>query len=296
MRKKVFSNGFIPIIPIPLLYPEFIDETEVIINGYDLDAMEPFISSDGEYLFFNSLNDRINTSLYYAIKTNDTNFIFAGEVSGVNGTASHLDAVASMDINNIFYFVSTRNYPAVFDNLQTGQFDNEFDNGANGTVTNIKPVTGNFNIHLPGWLIMDAEINKDGNMLYYVNARFSGQPFPDEAKLGIAVKQDSLFNKLNSSDDVLKNINNPDYLVYAPSISSDGKELYFTRIKKGTFTTEIYVSVRADEKGVFSLPKIIKIPGNVVEAPTLTEDRERLYYHKKLSIDGKFHIFTMARE
>jgi hypothetical protein len=34
-----------------ILYPEFTDETEVIINGYDSDTMEPFITKDGNFLF-----------------------------------------------------------------------------------------------------------------------------------------------------------------------------------------------------------------------------------------------------
>jgi hypothetical protein len=250
--------------------------------------MEPFITRDGNFLFFNSLNDGINTSLYYAIRSNDTIFNYIGEISGVNGTSSHLDAVASMDMQNVFYFVSTRNYPTVFENFQTGHF-------SNGSVKNINPVMGSFYIYSPGWLIMDAEISKDGNLFYYVNAKFSGQLLPDEAKLGFAIKQDPLFVKSNLSDSILKNINNSDYLVYAPSSSSDGKELYFTRMKKGTLITEICVSVRNNINEIFSNPRIIDIKGNVVEACTLTDDGKRLYFHKKLD-DGKYHIFSMKRK
>jgi hypothetical protein len=34
---------------IEVTYPEFADETEVIINGYNRDAMEPFISKDDSF-------------------------------------------------------------------------------------------------------------------------------------------------------------------------------------------------------------------------------------------------------
>ncbi len=270
-------------------YPEFIDETEVIIDGCNTDMMEPFITKDGSFLFFNSLNDGINTSLFYATKVDDTHFVFQGEISGVNGATPHLDAVASMDKNNIFYFISTRNYPDVIENCQTGKFNNS-------EVKDIQPVKGNFYISSPGWIIMDAEISKDGNILYYTNSYFNGNILPNKSMIGIAEKKDSLFNKIVLSDNMLRNVNDPDYLIYAPSSSSDGKELYFTRIKKGTYTTEICVSVRSDKNGVFSKAKKIEISGNNVEAPTLIDDGKRLYYHKKLSADGKYHIFTMERK
>ncbi len=271
-----------------IAYPEFTDETEVIINGCDSDTMEPFITKDGNFLFFNSLNDGVHTSLYYAVKVNDTQFAFRGEISGVNGTGPHLDAVASLDVHHNFYFVSTRNYPRVFENYQTGVF-------AQGAVTNARSVPGNFYIRSPGWIIMDAEISRDGSVLYYVNAHFTGTALPDQSRLGIAEKNASVFKKISLSDNILSNVNDPRYLVYAPAIASDGKELYFTRIKKGTLTTEICVSVRLRNNAAFSTPKKIEISGNNVEAPTLTDDGRRLYYHKQLGIDGKYHIFTQKR-
>jgi hypothetical protein len=273
---------------IPVSYPEFMDETEVIIEGYNNDAMEPFISKDENFLFFNSLNAGDSTSLYYATKINDTFFNFEGRIGGVNGQFPHLDAVASMDINNVFYFVSTRNYPDVFENYQTGEFDN-------GVVTELGCVIGDFYIYEPGWLIMDAEINGHGDLLYYVNAKFSGNSLPDEARLGVAEKKDYMFEKLDDSDDIFRNINNFGCLVYAPCISSSGNELYFTRMIKGTFVTQICVSVRSDTSITFSVPQIIEIEGTSVEAPSLTEDGERLYYHKRLG-DNKYHIFMVRRE
>ena len=248
--------------------------------------MEPFVTRDGNCLFFNSLNDGINTSLYYATKVTDTFFELQGEITGVNGTPPHLDAVASMDMQNEFYFVSTRNYPTVYENLQTGHFNN-------GIVTDVNPVKGDFYIKSPGWIVMDVEINKAGDVLYYVNAKFSGGSSPDEAIFGIALKDNSEFNKSSNSDYVLQNINNPDYLVYAACISSDGKEFFFTRIKKGILKTEICRSVRSNLNDPFSIPKVIKLSGDLIEAPTLTDDGKRLYFHKKLNKDGKHHIFTI---
>ena len=63
-------------------YPTFGNEINVTINGLTFDAMEPFISSNGNYLFFNNINNGINTKLYYATRVNDSTFNFVGELFG----------------------------------------------------------------------------------------------------------------------------------------------------------------------------------------------------------------------
>ncbi|MFD1615089.1 hypothetical protein [Gelatiniphilus marinus] len=120
------------------IYPSFGSEIEVTINGLTFDAMEPFISSDGNYLFFNNLNDGINTKLYYATKINDSTFNYVGELTGANQTTTpHLDAVADMDSNGNFYWTSTRNYPTELENLFHGTFNA-------GNVNGIGRVKGDF--------------------------------------------------------------------------------------------------------------------------------------------------------
>ncbi len=276
-----------PGAPAPA-YPLFIDEQAVSINGYDSHAMEPFISKDGSFLFFNSLNDAVDTSLYYARETNDTAFTLQGKIAGVNDPPPHLDAVASMDIDNVFYFISTRNYPAVIENVQSGLFNA-------GTVTGVAPAAGDFYISSPsGWIVMDAEISKDGNLIYFVNAKFGGQPLPDESRIGIAVRNGVSFTKDTSSEEILQNVNNAAYLVYAPCISPDGKELYFTRIGKGTAVSEICVSVRSGASGAFSAPRVLPISGDTPEAVSLTDDGGRIYYHKR-NAAGIYRIYTMRR-
>lgn len=94
------------------IFPSFGSEIDVTINGLSFDAMEPFISSSGDYLFFNNLNDGIDTKLYYATRLNDSTFNYIGELNGTNQvTPLHLDAVADMDSINNFYWTSTRDYP-----------------------------------------------------------------------------------------------------------------------------------------------------------------------------------------
>src|ERR1041385_146268 len=147
-------------------YPAFGNEIPVTINGLTFDAMEPSISADGNFLFFNSLNDGITTSLYYASRVNDSTFNYVGPLTGANETNTpRLDAVASSDSANDFFWVSLRNFPNQFDNYFHGTF-----NGSD--VVNIGRVHGTFYIYQQGWLIMDAAINYDETKLYYCNAYF----------------------------------------------------------------------------------------------------------------------------
>ncbi len=260
--------------PIPTFGPEI----PVTINGLTFDAMEPSISADGNHIFFNSINNGTTTSLFYATRVNDTTFTFSGALSGANQIVNpRLDAVASSDSANHFFWVSTRNYPNQFDNYFHGTF-----NGSN--ITNISRVHGTFYINSPGWLIMDAAINYTGNLLYFCNAHFNNcGPIPCEAKLGVAQKQnDSTFNKLSNSDVLMQYINDTSYVVYAPFITKNGMELYFTRILKSNLTqSEICVSYRTDLTSPFSPPIIIYASPLIPEAPTLTTDQSKMYYHKK---------------
>lgn len=281
-------------------YPTFGNETKVNITGLTFDAMEPFIAADGNTLFFNSLNAGGNTNLYYATRVNDSTFTYMGLLGGTHDTSSnHLDAVASLDSLNHFFWTSLRDYPAIMENLHKGVY-------ANGNVTDISRVYGNFNIYnfnYPfGWLIMDAAINHEGNFLYYCNARFdfsntSCVGVPCESKLGIAQKvNDSTFNKLANSDAIFGNINDTlNYILYAPQVSKNGLELYFTRLQKNTFNTEICVAVRSNLTDVFGLPAVIHANlGFLPEAASPTTDQQKIYYHQKDNI-GIFHIYLRYR-
>jgi hypothetical protein len=264
-------------------HPVFGAEKEVEILSLSFDAMEPFISPDGNTLFFNSLNSGGNTNLYYATKINDSCFQFIGQVNGTLDTSSnHLDAVASMDSLNNFFWISIREYPTIIENLHKGNY-------SSGHVTNIQRVYGDFYINLfqyPfGWIVMDACVSHSGEELYYCNAFFDFQnnSIPLKAQLGIAEKtNDSTFSKLAISDSILQNINDTNYLVYAPQLSKNGLELYYTRLLKNTFNTEICVAVRANKNDIFSSGFIIHSDlGYFPEAATLSSDDSILYYHQK---------------
>ena len=287
LKRAFFSLILITISPFAFsqTYPSFGPEKQVIINGLTFDAMEPFISPDENYLFFNNLNDGVNTKLYYATKVNDSTFNFVGELNGANQTTPpHLDAVADLDSLNNFYWTSTREYPTEFDNLFHGKFNGE-------NIFNIGRVHGDFYINAPGWLIMDHGISYDGQLLYFNNARFDGSNCmgPCETHIGVAKKEnDSTFIKLSNSDEILQKVNDPKYIYYAPCITRDNLELYYTRYLKGSITTstlfEVCVVVRNTSSDAFSSPHVLfsDVIANIIEAPTLTADNQIMYYHKKI--------------
>ncbi len=264
-------------------YPVFGAEKKVEILSLSFDAMEPFISPDGNTLFFNSLNSGGNTNLYYATKINDSCFQFIGQVNGTLDTsANHLDAVVSMDSLNNFFWVTSREYPTIMENLHTGNY-------YSGQVTNIQRVYGdfyvNFFLYPFGWIVMDACVSNSGEELYYCNAFFDFQnnSLPLKAQLGIAEKSnDSTFTKLLNSDSILQNINDTNYLVYAPQLSKNGLELYYTRLLKNTYNTEICLAVRANKNDVFGSGILIHSDlGYFPEAATLNSNESILYYHQK---------------
>ncbi len=262
---------------------EFSNPQKVTLNGYTGHAMEPFITRDDSALFFNSLNDGQDTSLYYATRVSDIEFTAQGKINGVNGTPPHLDAVASMTTGNRFYWVSTRDYPANFHNLMSGDY-------AAGTVTGISRVDGDFYIEIPGWIVMDAEVSPDGQNLYYVNAFFTGAPFPALSDIGVATLSGGSFIKLANTDGIMANVNTCDCLEYAPSISADGLELFFTRLKFSIGRVEILVAKRSSVTEPFGMPERINVQDGFVEAPSLSGDGKRLYYHYK---ENETHVIYM---
>jgi hypothetical protein len=100
----------------------YVDPEAVTIVGYSGSAMEPFISPDGRFLFFNNENDpAINTNLHFARRTGTRTFQYLGELPGVNSPS--LDAVPSIDSAGHFYFTTLRDYDRTGDSIYTGHFN-----------------------------------------------------------------------------------------------------------------------------------------------------------------------------
>ncbi len=271
---------------------EFTNERKVTITGYTDDAMEPFISKNGNYLFFNNHQGVNSKELYYAERVNDTTFEFKGEIQGVNST--FVDGNPTMDAQNNFYFISTRNIDTGIKTVFSGVFNN-------GIVTGLHEINGTINISTPYWINMGVEISKDGNTLFTSNAKFNiGENFPHEGNIRFAIKNGTEFNIPTNETDILVNINTDDAIEYAGEISSDELELFYSQVTLSNPPVfKLYYAKRAHQNGVFEKPIPITAPfkdnpNAFVEGPSLSDDGKRLYYHKLAN--SVFSIFMLSRE
>jgi hypothetical protein len=246
--------------------------------------MEPFISCDGRYLFFNNRNDPSEqTDLMLAERSGDGAFRFLGPLPGANAPPPALDGVPSLDVRGAVFFVSTRSYDQSLASLYMGDF-------REGRVEGVRLVPGNIARGQRGWLTMDAEISRDGERLYFANARFSGRNVPDESDLSVARLAAGAFTVAEDSVRLMASLNTS-ALEYAPSTSADGLEIFFTRLE-GSSTT-ILRAARADAAAAFGPPARVGGIEGFVEAPSLTCDGATLYFHR---LDGDvFRIYRAER-
>ena len=269
-----------------IINEEFSDPEKVTIKGYKGHAMEPFITRDGNYLFFNSLNDGEDTRLYYASRIDDATFKFIGEIAGANGKATHFDAVPSMDSEGRFYFISTRNYYRDYNNVYSGNF-------LDGRVYDLDLQPGNFYIAPPGWIVTDAEVSPDGELLYFANAQYTGGKVPDRADIGIARMSAGMFNVDKKLSGILKNVNTGDSLEFAPSVTGDGLELFFTRVDSCAGSSKLFLAKRNSISEPFHVPERISVLDGHAEAPSISHDKKTLYYHSM--DDSVYAIYKVSR-
>ncbi|WP_297694799.1 hypothetical protein [uncultured Eudoraea sp.] len=265
----------------------FGNEQSVSVQGYDSDIMEPFLSRDGTILLFNNLNqDIVNTDLHWALKIDDTTFDYQGIIEGIN--TPDLEAVASMDLNNTLYYVYTGAYFETLDALYTGIFNT-------GMVQDSDVVSGISRDEL-GWINFDAEISADGNTLYFVDGRFEQTSYPLEANLVIAKKTGNSFAREANSEAIFEAINT-DHLEYAPALSQNELEIYFTRLTLplgDNPEAKIYLSQRSSTDEPFGSPQLISEISGFVEGATLNSDDTAIYYHKK--VNDLFLLYYLEKE
>lgn len=254
----------------------------VRIASYTGEAMEPFVSRDGKFLFFNTRNDPgVDTNLHVAEVSFDGHFRHLGLLEGTQST--DLDAVATMSADGQFCFISPREYRRTLVSVFCGTFD--------GTkVVDAAPQTGLATARL-GRLIFDMEISADGRSMIYAEGGFSGKATPDDADLHLAKRGPNGFEPDPAGKRILARLNT-DALEYAPGLSADGLTLTFTRLE-GIWpfqTPSLFRATRARLNQPFGEPKRIAAIDGFVEGSTFGPDGA-LYYHKR--VDGRFQIWRL---
>lgn len=264
---------------------EFGSPVKVTVQGYIDDSMEPFLSRNGDILFFNNLNvPTVNTNIHWANRISDTVFEYKGEVIDIN--SAFLDGVPSMDMDNNLYFVSTRSYDVDFSTIYRSTF-------LNGTASNVSLV-GGISLNIGGWVNFDVEVSADGEFLYFVDGRFDASGGPYESDLVVARKSGGGFQRL-ADQSMLSKVNTTD-LEYAACISRNALELYFTRVEAAitaNSSPKIYVSTRSSIDVPFGEPSRIETISGFAEGPTLSSDDSILYYHQK---ENGTHALYMVRK
>jgi hypothetical protein len=265
---------------------EFSDPEPVVILGYAGDAMEPFISRDDRYLLFNNRNDpATNTDLFWAKNIDGKTFQFQGAIQDVNTPA--LEGVASLDRGGELYFISPRSYERTLSTVYHGHFDE-------GRVARVDLVQG-LTASRRGVVIFDAEISADGQRLYGVEGDLTGGPVPKWSRLFLAERKGGGgFERLAEGDRILASLNQG-AIQYAPCISVDGREIFFTRLSGVLLWrhTQILHATRASTSVPFGPPEPLESITGFVEGPSLSGDGRRLYFHKR---EGEhFRIWRVTR-
>ncbi len=251
----------------------------VRIEGYSGEAMEPFISRDGRFLFFNTRNDPgENTNIHFA-EWNGTDFTYRDVLQGTISYA--LDGTPTMSGDGHFCFVSPREYRRTLVSVYCGLFD--------GTRVNAVEAQAALTGERLGRLIFDVELAADGQSLIFAEGTFSGGEAPDAADLYLATLTPQGFKRSPDSAKIFADIDT-DELEYAPSLSADGLELYFTRLT-GIWpfsSPRIFRATRAGLDQPFGKPARVAGIDGFVEGPSIAPDGV-LFYHKK--VGGRFEIW-----
>ncbi len=274
-----------PPLPDTPVNNEWGGDKVVTIKGYAGDAMEPFISRDGAYLFFN--DDKTadkDKDMFWAKRIDDATFEFQGAIENVNSDA--VDGVPSLDDHGRFFFISAKNY-GLFN--QTTVYSGMFKDGA---VENITP-QDKLALGWLGWLNMDIEISADGRTLYSTQTHFEGS-VPVESYFFYAKKDGETFVPQKNSGEIFATLNK-DKIVYAASISRDEREIFYTRLLPGLVFQSL-VAKRKDAQSAFGEPEVIGAITGFAEAPALSADETMLYYHKRNEKTGKFEIHMLRRK
>jgi hypothetical protein len=198
-----------------------------------------------------------------------------------------VDGVPTLDSANRFYYVSLATYGTDSVTLHSGLW-------TGSTVTSGAPLSS-LTITTPLVLYFDVEVAPDGDTLYLSEGDFTGPvSVPHSADIVISVNTGSGFVRDLNSATIMANVNTS-LLEYAPAISADGLELFFTRLDPANSEARIYQTTRPKIAGPFGPPRLAGAIDGFVEGPALSPDERSLYYHRLNTVSGKFELYRVTR-
>jgi hypothetical protein len=267
----------------------------VRIDGYSDDCMEPFITGDGEVLLFNNSNSGfVDTHIHLCKRVGENHFQHLGLLPG--SVSKSKDMAPTIDADGNLFYTCLCTYEKDGHSIYCGKFDHE-------KLQKVSLPEGDISPHKTAEINMDCDISKDGKTLILSRAHFANYLLPpDKSDLVIAEKRDGKFVVDPQKQLVLSKLNT-DYLEYAPCQTSDQLELYFTRASKKPVAgnsnkyepnLRLMVARRKDRYSDYDEPERISTLTGFIEAPTITDDKKELFFHKKMG--EKFRIFCATRK
>ncbi|HJN52396.1 MAG: hypothetical protein QGI68_16895 [Pseudomonadales bacterium] len=268
---------------------QWFSEELITILEYSADAMEIGISPDDRYLLFND-RQKPNKDMHWAARIDAKTYKYQGKVA--NTVTDTVDGTPSFDGQGNIFFTTLKTRAENSKSLYKARFED-------GVAHDPVPVAGNIHVEnrdqFPNvWISLDPDISDDGRFLFYSEGRFNplvGLPYPFNIRG--AERVGDAFVKMD--DRILANVNSH-LLDYAPTISSDGLEIFFSRIGKVNGIPDmigIFTARRANVTQPFAAPERIMAITGKVEAPVLSGDEMRLYYHRMDR--GRFRVYRVTR-
>ncbi len=272
-------------------------------GGTPISTEEPFVSRDGRFLFFNSGKRENRKDLHYAERLAGR-WVYRGPLGPRVNDPREVQANPTMDRRCNLLYLDTAGKTMI----RIARFSPD-----RGRVDSIRDVDG-----LPGKKVelfarkvrgnMGVEVSADGSYLFFSRATWRLKRGSRGFTVGKLLDSDILFARREGTRYVydaaetrrmMGRINTPD-LEYAASISTDGLELFFTRLaladyKSGRIRSRILRAARPSVTAPFGEPEMVRAIGSraFVEGPAISGDGKTLYYHK---LDGaKFRIYQVRR-
>lgn len=265
----------------------------VEIEGFNEDAEEPCISLDGRTLYWSGANDSNKTGhLYWAKRVGDLRFKYMGRMNNV--LTKEREMAPSLDYTQRIYYTNTATFGYDHRSIYWTQGSNDTGHAVLGDISDgcgLKLLGTQFDLN------MDCCVSPDGNTMILSRAHFNrGESAPRSSKLFIARKQpDGTFRRDPASHTLMRAINTAP-LQYAPAITADGLELYFTRATlKPPLPLETMVATRKSVNEPFGTPVRLPVIEGFSEAPSLTLDRKELYFHHQDPVTKRFSIYRVTR-